>query len=99
MDLMGPSRNKSMEGKRYIMVIVDDFSIFTWVILLGGKSKAFEQANALFKRIQIQKGYCIKRIRSDHGKEFQNAKFSDFCDENSNTQEFSTPIKLPNRTN
>lgn len=74
------------------MVIVDDFFIFTWVILLSGKSKAFEQANAIFKRIQIEKGYCIKRIGSDNGKEFENAKFSDFCDENSITKEFSAPI-------
>jgi hypothetical protein len=34
MDLMGPTRTKSMGGKKYILVIVDDFSRFTWVLLL-----------------------------------------------------------------
>lgn len=92
MDLMSPSRSESMGGKRYIMVITDDFSIFTWVILIREKSEAFEQVKALFKKNQIKKGYCIKRIRSDHGKEFENAKFSKFCDENDIVQEFIAPI-------
>ena len=30
-DLMEPTRTESLGGKRYIMVIVDDFSIYTWV--------------------------------------------------------------------
>ena len=30
-DLMGPTRIESLGGKRYIMVIVDDFSRYTWV--------------------------------------------------------------------
>jgi len=42
MDLMGHSRAETMRGKRYIMVIVNDFYRFTWVILLLEKCKAFE---------------------------------------------------------
>ena len=34
LDLMGPTRIKSLGGKRYIMVVVDDFTRYTWVILL-----------------------------------------------------------------
>ena len=34
LDLMGPTRTKSLGGKRYIMVVVDDFTRYTWVILL-----------------------------------------------------------------
>ena len=33
-DLMGPTRNESLGGKRYIMVVIDDFTRYTWVILL-----------------------------------------------------------------
>lgn len=91
-DLMSPSTTESMGGKIYIMVIVDDFSKFTWVVLLREKSEVFEQAKALFKKIQVEKGNCIKRIRSDRGKEFENAKFSEFCDENGIVQEFSATI-------
>ena len=34
LDLMGPTRTKSLGGKRYIMVVVDGFIRYTWVILL-----------------------------------------------------------------
>ena len=34
LDLMGLTRTESLGGKRYIMVVVDDFTRYTWVILL-----------------------------------------------------------------
>ena len=34
LDLMGPTRTKFLGSKRYIMVVVDDFTSNTWVILL-----------------------------------------------------------------
>ena len=34
LDLMGPTRTESLGGKRYVMVVVDDFTRYTWVILL-----------------------------------------------------------------
>ena len=39
-DLMGPMRTESMGGKRYIMVVVVDFSRYFWVEFLREKSKA-----------------------------------------------------------
>lgn len=37
MDLFGPTRTASIGGKRYVFVIIDDFSRFTWVIFLTHK--------------------------------------------------------------
>jgi hypothetical protein len=37
MDLMDPIRTASLGGRRYILVIVDDFSRYTWAIPLWGK--------------------------------------------------------------
>ena len=34
LDLIGPTRTESLGGKRYIMVVVDNFTRYTWVILL-----------------------------------------------------------------
>nr|GEZ43932.1 ribonuclease H-like domain-containing protein [Tanacetum cinerariifolium] len=39
MDLCGPMRVKSGNGKKYILVIVDDYSRFTWVNFLGSKDE------------------------------------------------------------
>jgi hypothetical protein len=44
MDLMGPSRTTSLGGRKYILVVVDDFSRYTWAILLWEKSDAFDAA-------------------------------------------------------
>ena len=51
LDLMGPTRIKSLSGKRYIMVVVDDFTRYTWVILLRSKSDALEHIEALCTRL------------------------------------------------
>nr|GEX16152.1 hypothetical protein [Tanacetum cinerariifolium] len=40
MDLYGPIRTKSVNGKKYILVIVDDYSRFTWVKFLRSKDEA-----------------------------------------------------------
>jgi hypothetical protein len=53
MDLMGPTRTPSLGGKRYILVIVDNFSRYTWAIPIREKSDAFDVAQHLFKKIQV----------------------------------------------
>ncbi|GJU54083.1 retrovirus-related pol polyprotein from transposon TNT 1-94 [Tanacetum coccineum] len=40
MDLCGPIRVTSVNGKKYILVIVDDYSRFTWVKCLRSKDEA-----------------------------------------------------------
>jgi transposase InsO family protein len=92
MDLMGPTRNSSLSEKKYILVIVDDYSRYNCVLLLLEKSDAFEAAQQLFKKIQIEQNCPIMRIRSDHGKEFENARFEEYCHSYGIQQEFSSPI-------
>ncbi len=41
MDLFGPSRTMSLGGNYYALVVVDDFSRFTWTMFLESKSNAF----------------------------------------------------------
>nr|GFA72097.1 retrovirus-related Pol polyprotein from transposon TNT 1-94 [Tanacetum cinerariifolium] len=42
MDLCGPMRIASINGKRYILVIIDDYSRYTWVHFLRSKDEAPE---------------------------------------------------------
>nr|GEV38225.1 hypothetical protein [Tanacetum cinerariifolium] len=42
MDLYGPMGVQSINGKKYILVIVDDYSRFTWVKFLRTKDKTLE---------------------------------------------------------
>ena len=55
LDLMGPTRTESLGCKRYIMVVVDDFIRYTWVILLRSKSDALEHIKALCTRLQNER--------------------------------------------
>ena len=50
-DLMGPTRTESMDGKRYIMVVDDDFSRYSWVKFLREKSEACDKMERLCKRL------------------------------------------------
>ena len=90
-DLMGPTRTESMGGKCYIMVVVDDFSRYSWVEFLREKLEACDKMERLCKKLQNEKGVPIIKIRNDHGKEFENAKFEAFCNEHGIKKEFSAP--------
>ena len=90
-DLMGPTRTESVGGKRYIMVVVDNFSRYSWVEFLREKSEECDKMERLCKRLQNEKGIPIVKIRNDHGKEFENAKFEAFCNEHGIKKEFSAP--------
>ena len=92
LDLMSPTRIKSLGGKRYIMVVVDNFTRYTWVILLRSKFDAPEHIETLCTRLQNEKSLKIDQIRSDHGKEFENSYMESFCMRLGISQEFSTPI-------
>ena len=90
-DLMGPTRTESLGGKRYTMVVVDDFLRYSWVEFLREKSEACDKMERLCMRLQNEKGVPIVKIRSDHGKEFENTKFEAFCNEHGIKKEFSAP--------
>jgi len=94
MDLVGPMQTESLGGKKYIFVCVDDFSRFTWVSFLREKSETFDTFKNLCIKLTNERevrGETIKRIRSDHGREFENACFANFCNSYGISHEFSSP--------
>ncbi|KAH0650271.1 hypothetical protein KY284_030183 [Solanum tuberosum] len=91
MDLFSPTRAASIGGKRYAFVIVDDFSRFTWVIFLSHRNEAFANFEAFCRKVQREAGYFITTIHSDHGGEFENKAFEEFCAQTGFTQNFSSP--------
>ena len=50
-DLMDPTRVQSLGGMKYILVVVDDFTRYTWVILLKDKSNAANKMIHLCKKL------------------------------------------------
>ncbi|KAH9783400.1 Integrase catalytic domain-containing protein [Citrus sinensis] len=90
-DLFGPSRYASLSGKYYAFVIVDDYSRYTWVLFLANKDDAIDAFRIFFKKVQNEKGYSITCIRSDHGGEFENHAFENFCNDFGIEHQFSSP--------
>ena len=74
------------------MVIVDDFTRYTWVILLRSKFDASQHIEVLCIRLQNEKSLKIDQILSDHGKEFKNSYMESFCTRLGISQEFFAPI-------
>nr|GFA85385.1 integrase, catalytic region, zinc finger, CCHC-type, peptidase aspartic, catalytic [Tanacetum cinerariifolium] len=54
MDLCEPMRVKSVNGKKYILVIMDDYSRFTWVKFLKSKDEAPNFIIQFLKMIQVR---------------------------------------------
>ena len=80
MDLMGLMRTESIGGKRYALVVKDDFSRYSFVSILREKYEAIEHLKSLFNRIQVEIGRPSVRIRSDRGREFDNVDVNVFCE-------------------
>lgn len=87
---------KSLGGKSYFIVMVDDYLRYYWVAFLREKSEAFEEFKTICKKIQVESELSIKRIQSDHGGELENSRFQKFCDEHRIKHEFSIPHDTPN---
>ncbi|XP_070029439.1 uncharacterized protein [Nicotiana sylvestris] len=70
---------------------VDDYSRFTWTLFLRTKDETVEVFVAFVKKIQVKMESRVACIRSDHGIEFDNVKFDEFCNENGSTHNISAP--------
>ncbi|GKF31949.1 retrovirus-related pol polyprotein from transposon TNT 1-94, partial [Tanacetum coccineum] len=78
MDLCGPMRVESIQGKKYILVIVDDYSQFTWIRFLRSKDEAPDAIIKCIKNIQVHLNGTVRNVRTDNGTEFINQTLRDF---------------------
>ncbi|GJS89308.1 retrovirus-related pol polyprotein from transposon TNT 1-94 [Tanacetum coccineum] len=64
MDLCGPMRVQTINGKKYILVIVDDYSRFTWVKILRSKDETLEFFINFLKQIQVGLNKTVRYIQA-----------------------------------
>jgi transposase InsO family protein len=91
MDLFGPIAYISIGGSKYCLVIVDDYSRFTWVFFLQEKSQTQETLKGFLRLAQNEFELRIKKIRSGNGTEFKNSQIEGFLEEEGIKHEFSSP--------
>nr|GEZ49647.1 retrovirus-related Pol polyprotein from transposon TNT 1-94 [Tanacetum cinerariifolium] len=81
MDLCGPMRVESVNRKKYILIIVDDYSQFPWVKFLRSKDETPDFVIKFLKMIQVRLKVSVSRIRKDNGTEFVNQTLLDYYEE------------------
>ncbi|WVZ76174.1 LOW QUALITY PROTEIN: hypothetical protein U9M48_024171 [Paspalum notatum var. saurae] len=71
MDTVGPARVASIGGKWYVLVVVDDFSRFSWVFFMEFKDEAFGFVRDPVPRLRNESHKAMRAIRGDNGGEFE----------------------------
>nr|GEV90870.1 retrovirus-related Pol polyprotein from transposon TNT 1-94 [Tanacetum cinerariifolium] len=66
MDLCGPMRVESINGKRYVLVVVDEYSRYTWVFFLHSKDEASDVIISFIKKTQVNLQLQVQRVRTDN---------------------------------
>src|ERR1044071_175395 len=91
MDLFGPVKIMSLGKKKYCLVIIDDYSRFTWVFFLFSKDEAAEIIKFFILQVEKQYSLPVKTIRSDNGTEFRNKTLDEFCLSKGIIRQYSVP--------
>nr|GEY48297.1 hypothetical protein [Tanacetum cinerariifolium] len=89
MDLCGPMRVASINGKRYVLVIVDDYSRYTWVYFLRTKDETPEVIKNFLKKIYVRFQAPAIIVRTNNRTEFKNHVPKEYFDSVGITHETS----------
>ena len=90
-DLCGPSTVETLNKMRDILVIVDDFSRFTWVYFIRLKSETAQVMIDFIKHIELSLKKKVCKIKSDNGSEFKNKILDSFLTDKGISHNFSSP--------
>ncbi|GJZ56070.1 retrovirus-related pol polyprotein from transposon TNT 1-94 [Tanacetum coccineum] len=91
MDLCGPMRVASINGKKHILVIVDDYSRYNWTLFLRSKDETPEVLKDFLMMIQRNLQALVISVRSDRGTEFLNKTLNAFFKKEGIEHQTSTP--------
>ncbi|GJS22368.1 retrovirus-related pol polyprotein from transposon TNT 1-94 [Tanacetum coccineum] len=91
MDLCSPMRVASINGKKYILVIVDDYSRYTWTLFLRSKDETLEVLKDFLTMIQRNLQAPVISVRTDRGTKFLNKTLHAFFKEKGIEHQTSTP--------
>ncbi|GJU91402.1 retrovirus-related pol polyprotein from transposon TNT 1-94 [Tanacetum coccineum] len=78
MDLCESMRVQTINGTKYILVIIDDYSRFTCVKFLRSKDETAEFVIKFMKQIQVGLNKTVRYIYTDNGTEFVNQVLTEY---------------------
>ncbi|WVZ54237.1 LOW QUALITY PROTEIN: hypothetical protein U9M48_005064 [Paspalum notatum var. saurae] len=91
MDTVGLARVALVSRKWYVLVVVDDFSCFSWVFFMEFKDEAFGFVRDLVLKLKNESERPMRAIRSDNSGEFRDSRFETFCRDLGLEHQFSSP--------
>ena len=91
MDLFAPVNIMSMSKKKYALVIVDDYSKYTWVLFLHSKDEASQMIIDHVKKIELEVKLLVHTTKSNNRTEFKNVVLNDFYNEKGISRQYSAP--------
>nr|GEU76565.1 putative ribonuclease H-like domain-containing protein [Tanacetum cinerariifolium] len=80
MDLCGPMRVASINGKWYVLVIVDDYSRYTWFYFLRTKDETPEVIKNFLKKIYVRLQAPVIIVRTDNRTKVKNQVLKEYFD-------------------
>ncbi|GJU68592.1 retrovirus-related pol polyprotein from transposon TNT 1-94 [Tanacetum coccineum] len=87
----GPMRVASINEKKYILVIVDDYSIYTWTLFLRSKDETPEVLKDFLKMIQRNLQAQVISVQTNRGTKFLNKTLRAYFKEERIKHQTSTP--------
>ncbi|GJW90551.1 ribonuclease H-like domain, reverse transcriptase, RNA-dependent DNA polymerase [Tanacetum coccineum] len=90
-DLCGPITPPTPSGKKYIFLLVDDYSRYMWAYFLKMKDQAFDTFKEYKKSIENELRTTLKMLRMDRGGEFTLNEFTQYCKENGIARQLTAP--------
>nr|GEX07504.1 zinc finger, CCHC-type [Tanacetum cinerariifolium] len=102
----GPITPPTPSGKKYIFLLVDDYSRYMWAYFLTTKDQAFDTFKEFKKSIENELRTTLKMLRTDRGGEFTSNEFMPYFKENGIARQLTAPylpqqngvVKIRNRT-
>src|SRR4051812_48687136 len=90
LDLFGPPSFDSVGGRKYCLVIVDDYPRYTWVYFFKRKSETQQTFIDFANEAQRQHNAKILKIRRDNDTEFKNYTLDEFLSDGDQASIFCT---------
>jgi hypothetical protein len=87
----GPVSPPTPRGNQYFLLLVDDYSHYTWVSLIASKDQAASEIKRMQPAAERKSGNLLCALRTYRGGEFTAAQFKEYCDELSVFRELTAP--------
>ena len=90
-DTSGPLSTGAWDGRKYWVVIVDDYSRKSWILLVRDKTEIPQRVKEWKVVIEAEAGSVIRKMRSDNGTKFTGAEFVQRMAEKRTSMETTAP--------